>query len=95
MIVIKLGWNGVKGSAECVADDRTFTEEGSTQAHALSLLCSKLARTNALIGQPWMTADHAMKGVIGDKINKNRRRSVSELPTFELHGGMMHGRSTS
>ena len=95
MIVIKTWTTGVDGYAEAHVGDKTLTEKGRTIANALSNLTTRIGRMKGLNGEVWMTHDNSLRGTIGDKIKKKRVTKISEMPGFELHGGVMHSDQTS
>ena len=80
---------GICGVAECRYDKKTYYKEERTIALALSELVKQL-NTRGATGVRWV-ADCGLSGNVGESTKARRRRSVSEMDTFELIGGQMHG----
>lgn len=88
-IIITTRWNGATAWASTFFDGKSITEEGRTHAHAISNAVSRLARFKDAQGVAWSSPDHGLSGVVGASTKVKRRRSISEMPGFELHGGQM------
>ena len=88
--IIKLSWNGLQGTAESENIHGSFSEIGRSQAEALSRILAAMAKVKELNGSEYQVPGCGLRGNIGETTKRRRRKSISDMDTFELVGGVMH-----
>ena len=81
-IWIKTDWNGKIATATGAFNGRALSVDGSSQAHALSLFCGRIARRKGGKGQEFVT-NSGVSGVIGERAFQTKSL---ETKSFDKHG---------